>query len=361
MGLKLDQHRLLALHAKVEGRHDRLEQALVSATGIPDFNLRSPVQVAHYLFDVLGLPEDPHDGRSTGEKVVGKYRDRCEWLRMLLTYRACQSLMSRYTVPLQAMDYVTTLWSTTTADTGRLASKSRNMQNFPLVVKQCCVARDGMKFVYGDYSQQELRLAYFFSRDPYLGQVLLEGRDMHTDRAMDTYGVVTVENRTRAKSANFAALFLGGAAIQAATLQVPVSVVEARPLRAAKYFEWAEHQGRQPYVETVYGHRFYIEEHDSNDPRLRDKALKKAANSPIQGSGGNMTQYAQVLAEPLFQDLGGYVIHQEHDSVLCEVPEAIPDAEAKAALAQAMHEAVHPDVLKVIDIPAKITVGKYWG
>jgi DNA polymerase I len=72
------------------------------------------------------------------------------------------------------------------AVTGRLSSSEANLQNKPPEVREIFeVSPDYKWFVTADYSQIELRVAAFLSREPNLMKAFIEGRDVHTSVMCD--------------------------------------------------------------------------------------------------------------------------------------------------------------------------------
>lgn len=68
-------------------------------------------------------------------------------------------------------------------DTGRLSARNPNLQNIPAVmgpaIRRAFCARPGWFFVNADYSQLELRVAAFYSRDDNLIEAFKKGIDVH--------------------------------------------------------------------------------------------------------------------------------------------------------------------------------------
>lgn len=368
-GLRIDQEKLQALRATMVQRAAVLKQRMFDIIGRP-FNLGLTGvtdEVVHILFDELGLPpaEVRHGRtveyvRTTGETHIGQFR-HLPFVAALLAYRRATGYESRYTGPMSALKRVSGLYDLTGTGTDRVAQSRRNCMNFPGLVKQCIEADEGGYFVYGDYSQVELRYAAFFSKDPYLTSVIREGRNMHEELCLAVYGARTPETYTQAKSSNFAKLFGAGINRRAKTLKMPVSVVQANEIPWTGWDDWVARRRSEP-SRTYFGYERNIDGHiESADEYLREKAYREVINSIIQGSAGETTQYAQVLAHRALRDLGGRVVHQEHDSVLGWVPDSIDPAEAKSTLLECMIEAAPQEIRDYIPIPAKVITGSHWG
>lgn len=368
-GLRIDQSRMSELRYKMLSRAAFLRQHMYDIMG-REFNLGksgTTDEVTQIIYDELQLPmlEVRHGKavsyeRSTNENHLGQYR-HVPFISALLSYRRAAGYESRYTGPLSMVPRVSGLYDLTGTGTDRVSQSRRNCMNFPLLVKQCIVADEGGYFVYGDYSQIELRLAAYFSRDEYLLSVIREGRNMHEELCLAVYGARTPETYTQAKSANFAKLFGAGLPRRAKTLKMPISVVKHNEIPWTGWDHWVENRRLEP-ARTFWGYERNITDAvESADEYIRDKANRQIINSIIQGTAGETNQYAQVLADAALKELGGYVIHQEHDSVLGWVPNSIKPEEAMGALSQAMRAAVPEEILEVIDIKAKVIYGSHWG
>lgn len=368
-GLRIDQRRMGALRDKMVSRAEFLRQHMYHLVG-REFNLgKTGVtdEVKSILYDEIGIPQmEVRHGksvtyeRSTNEVHLGQFR-HIPFVSALLSYRRAAGYESRYTGPLSEVSRVSGLYDLTGTGTDRVSQSRRNCMNFPLLVKQCIQADEGGYFVYGDYSQIELRLAAFFSRDEYLLGVIREGRNMHEELCLAVYGARTPETYTQAKSSNFAKLFGAGINRRARTLKMPRSVVERTEIPWDGWDAWVKNRIHEP-ARTFWGYERNIDDAvNSADEYVRDKANRQIINSIIQGTAGETNQYAQVLADRDLKDLGGYVIHQEHDSVLGWVPNSIKPEEATACLASAMKRAVPEEIQQVIEIKAKVIYGSHWG
>jgi DNA polymerase-1 len=100
--------------------------------------------------------------------------------------------------------------------TGRFGCGKPNIQNQPREgFKHVYVAPTGYKFVTGDLSQIELRVAGLISGDPVINQAYADGRDLHREVAAERAGKppeeVTKPERQAAKAINFGLLYGAGA------------------------------------------------------------------------------------------------------------------------------------------------------
>ncbi len=112
------------------------------------------------------------------------------------------------------------------------------------------------------------------------------------------------------------------------------------------------------YVSTLMGRRRKLWDAWSTSKYLQGKAGREAINTPVQGSVADMVNWAVVLCDPWLRQLGGYVLHQEHDCIIAEVPEDRTE-EAKEAILKAM-DLVVPDICRQVPITATVTVSGVW-
>src|SRR5262249_41976847 len=154
-------------------------------------NFESGPQVAHVLFDRLGLkPGGKTKGGafSTRSDVLEELGRAHPFPAKLLEYRALTKLKSTYldALPL-ALDpldgRVHTTFEQAGAATGRLASYDPNLQNIPMrspqgrEIRRAFIAPPGRLLVGADYSQIELRVMAHLSGDPQLIQAFRGGED----------------------------------------------------------------------------------------------------------------------------------------------------------------------------------------
>jgi len=96
---------------------------------------------------------------------------------------------------------------------GRITCKKPSAQTFPPTIKDCICSRfEGGKIVSMDLSQIELRVAGLLSGDPAFIDAYQKGADLHTERALQVFGVTSCDNGQRqvGKMVNFADLFRAG-------------------------------------------------------------------------------------------------------------------------------------------------------
>ncbi|MBE6610825.1 MAG: DNA polymerase I [Ruminococcaceae bacterium] len=310
-----------------------------------EFNINSPKQLGEVLFEELKLPagKKTKTGYSTGAEILEKLRPEHPIISEILEYRAVAKLRSTYAEGLlKAADgegRVHTVFSQTTAVTGRLSSSEPNLQNIPVrtelgrEMRRFFIASDQSRvLIDADYSQIELRLLAHIARDQVMTDAFVSGEDVHAVTASQVFDVpldkVTPEMRKRAKAVNFGIVYGIGEFSLAQDIGVPRKVAgEYIKNYFAKYtgidaylsaaVESAKALG---YVETIFGRRRYIPELTSAKAMLRAFGERVAMNSPIQGSSADIIKLAMINVSRALKSEGldARLILQIHDELIVE-------------------------------------------
>ncbi|MDP3143722.1 MAG: DNA polymerase I, partial [Candidatus Omnitrophota bacterium] len=134
-GVKIDTRVLKELSVKLKNRIQELIKKIYKISG-EEFNINSPKQLSHILFDKLNLPiiKKTKTGASTDEEVLRKLASKHELPAMLLEYRQLVKLTSTYIDALPELinpksGKVHTSFNQTGTETGRLSSSNPNLQN----------------------------------------------------------------------------------------------------------------------------------------------------------------------------------------------------------------------------------------
>lgn len=354
-GISLDQALLNSQIESEERKIAFIEKEVRKAWG--EFNLRSPAQ------KLIALEKEgvklPNARRDTLHRAYLKTGHPL--IRLMIAYSVSTKVMSTYLSNLYGLKSVSCQWNLCGTETGRLSSSNPNLQNWPNRMRTLLVARPGTVFVGADYSQLELRLAAALSQDQRMVEAFRNGEDLHAQLAGAVYGKVTPEGRTRAKNANFEVLYGGGPRKLSLMLDIPIREAERlhRTHRAIypRFHQWSEEQiskaREDSYVTNAFGRRRYLWDINSLDPTLQEKASRQAVNTPIQGTGGDMTKLAMVLISKQIEEIGGWIPLQIHDAIYVEVPEERAK-EASEILRTGMLEAI-PEALKGT-VPFEVSV-----
>lgn len=347
-----------------------------------EFNINSPKQLGHILFEVLHLPaqKKTKTGYSTNAEVLEKLRPYSPVIGEILEYRAISKLIGTYVDGmLKVCDdggVVHTSFNQTVTATGRLSSTEPNLQNIPIRTETGRQLRrffiagsEGRTLVDADYSQIELRLLAAISGDKTMLDAFENGIDIHALTASQVFGVpvgsVTKEMRKRAKAVNFGIVYGIGAYSLSQDIGVSVkaagqyinSYLSKYPA-VSKYLEDIKKQAkRDGYVKTLLGRRRYIPELFS--PKKPEQAFgeRVAMNSPIQGTAADIIKIAMVNTNRALKESGldAKLILQVHDELIVETDKSCVE-EVKALLVREMENAVK---LKV-KLSVEATDGDSW-
>ena len=325
---------------------DQEEQIIYTLAG-GRFNILSPKQLGHILFDKLGLPpvKKTKTGYSTSAEVLEKLAPHHEIVAHILEYRQLTKLNSTYVEGLGKViapdGRVHTCFQNTVTATGRLSSTEPNLQNIPVrtplgaEMRKMFVAPAGRLLVDADYSQIELRLLAHISGDQALIAAFNSGEDIHTATAAQVFGVdrdqVTPDMRRAAKAVNFGIVY--GISPFSLSQDIHVTVAQAKEYMdkyfahyagVRAYMDRVVEQGRADgYVSTLYGRRRWLPELKSSNFNTRAFGERVALNMPIQGSAADIIKLAMLRVDEALRQAGlaARLVLQVHDELIVECPE----------------------------------------
>ena len=363
----------------------RLEDECFTIAG-QKFNVASPKQLSHVLFDVLQLPVPPKTkktatgGYSTNEDVLTQLALDYPLPKAILEFRRLSKLKSTYTdkLPLMVLPStgrIHTTFGQTTAVTGRLASSDPNLQNIPVRteegrrVREAFVAEPGKWIVSADYSQIELRIMAHLSKDKGLLEAFHKDLDIHRATAAEVFGVplevVSSDQRRTAKVINFGLIYGMSAFGLAQNLGIEPSAARgyieryfARYPGVKAYMEKTrELAHKQGFVETAFGRRLWLPDIQSSKAPVRAGAERAAINAPMQGTAADLIKKAMIAVQKWIQDNGlrSLLVLQVHDELILEVPEE-ELALVKAELPKLMQQVASLDV----PLLAEVGSGESW-
>lgn len=348
-GMLVDPDRLRSLSEGLATQITEVERSIRDLAGDETFNIGSPMQLSHVLFDVMGLPtkglkKTKRGYYSTNAKVLSDLARDHEIVRLILDWREKSKIKSTYLDtlgPLRRGDgRVHTTYNQTITATGRLSSSDPNLQNIPTrselgrTVKTAFSAGEGSVFLAVDYSQIELRLLAHLSGDEHLVRAFNEGEDFHAETAARVFGVpvseVTPDLRSRAKAVNFGIVYGQQAYGLSQSLHIPMA--EARDM-IDRYYEAypgvrtfldnvVARAKQTGYAETMYGRRRHIPELKAKNPQLRGFGERTAMNHPMQGTAADIIKIAMARVSRRLEEEGfaAHMILQVHDELDFECP-----------------------------------------
>lgn len=366
-GMLVDPDRLRSLSEGLATQITEVERSIRDLADDETFNIGSPMQLSHVLFDVMGLPtkglkKTKRGYYSTNAKVLSDLARDHEIVRLILDWREKSKIKSTYLDtlgPLRRGDgRVHTTYNQTITATGRLSSSDPNLQNIPTrselgrTVKTAFSAGEGSVFLAVDYSQIELRLLAHLSGDEHLVRAFNEGEDFHAETAARVFGVpvseVTPDLRSRAKAVNFGIVY--GQQAYGLSQSLHISMAEARDM-IDRYYEAypgvrtfldnvVARAKQTGYAETMYGRRRHIPELKAKNPQLRGFGERTAMNHPMQGTAADIIKIAMARVSRRLEEEGfaAHMILQVHDELDFECP--VEEVERLTAMVQDVMEHV---------------------
>lgn len=188
-GLLLDVPYLQTLHSESGQEMQRLEVEFDQALHGHGFNMGSDVQLRKFMVDVLKLTWDKttkSGALSVDADVLQSFIPQFPILQFVLDWRDQQKINTTYSDNLIALcdanGYLHGDLRQVGANTGRLSCRDPNYQNMPngpLVRQAFLVRGKGWVRLFLDYSQIELRVLAFYSKDPVMLEVYLNNGDIH--------------------------------------------------------------------------------------------------------------------------------------------------------------------------------------
>lgn len=371
------------------GRASTIEQEEGDST----INAASAEQIGKLLFEMLGVGigkrlKTTKQGRiSTDKKQLRDLELEHPVVGLVLEYRERAKLKSTYTEGLPAagrfhprgpccpvceLPHRADTWrvhteiTTTRTETGRLSSKNPNLQNIPqrtelgAKVRAGFIASPGTKLVSVDLSQIELRVMAHLSKDPSMVQAYRDGKDIHSQTAMQCFGITDeskldkISHRIPAKVSNFLCMYQGGGkALYAQLLMAFLILINERKLD--KVPEWlsiswcdgfivdwfAARAGVRQYLDNqAYRARRYglvwdpfgrirlVPEVRSCHSWIKEAGVRQAGNMPDQSMAAGIMKIIMAMVDELLLEMwdGGrgiwcWPLLPVHDQLILEVEE----------------------------------------
>ncbi len=380
-GTALDVARLADLGAITQTELDEISERIFEMAG-ETFNLDSPKQLSHILFEVLGLKplKKTQRGYSTDAGVLKELSSEHELPALVLRYRELAKIKSTYIDALPRMragdGRVHTTFNETVTTTGRLSSSDPNLQNIPVrtefgrQIRACFVPlAPGELFLSADYSQIELRLLAHLSGDEHLIAAFCSGADFHASTAARVFDVpvdqVTPELRSRAKAVNFGIVY--GQQAFGLAQSLGISFGEAKDM-IDRYFtaypgvrtyldETIELAKEKGFAETMFGRKRHIPELRTGAGSQRGFGERTAMNHPMQGSAADVIKLAmhEVQRRLMAEGFRAKLLLQVHD----ELDFSVPEDEAEALTEMVTEVMEHVAELRV-PLEVGVSHGATW-
>lgn len=367
-GIRVDEGILNTIADETLAKLNELSTRIAELAG-QSFNVNSPKQLAEVLFEKIGLPSNRK--QSTAIDVLESLVDAHPIVPALIEYRKYQKLYSTYAQGLkkyiQPDGKIHTVYSQTTAQTGRLSSYDPNLQNISVrdeesrAIRKAFLPSPGNLLYACDYSQIELRVLAHMADETAMIDAFKSNFDIHTHTAMDVFGVeedkVTSAMRRQAKAVNFGIIY-GisdfGLATQLGTDRKTAQKFIDTYLRTypniQRYMDETVYGAlNQGYVETLFKRRREIPELFDKSHQVREFGKRAAMNAPIQGTAADIIKLAMIAVNRVIAEkqLNTKMIVQVHDELVFDVPAEELETvktEVKAAMIRAVNLKVPMEV-----------------
>lgn len=338
----------------------KAKEEIIKAWAIddPDFNPEnfrnekgeiSPTGKAltEYLYTTKGLPvinKTAKKGEPQTDDATVKIfiRDHgATYLRHLVEWKVLDKRENTFISPVPKLieedGRIHPSFLTTTTDTFRLSSRNPNFQNQPRSrdIRWMYGARPGWWFGEGDLSQIELRIAVSLANDTFAIAEYNRGVDLHmrTARIITGKEHPSGEERTTAKSVNFALVYGGGAEglVQYAWNEygIILSLEDARKFVHLFFHEivpalpaWHNATRQELFANKGHalnaaGHYKYYEGWDSPHDADREHIVRSHLNSKCQGPAAVLLNYILILTQQRIMEmkLPAVITGTVHDSV----------------------------------------------
>jgi DNA polymerase I-like protein with 3'-5' exonuclease and polymerase domains len=250
---------------------------------------------------------------------------------------------------------------------------SQDAESLSARIREAIEARPGYFMVKIDFAGEELRIATNMSGEPTWIKEFNEGSgDLHSLMSQGIFGTVKDPYRGYAKSVNFGLLYGGGPrAVQRSTglpkekCDTIVADYFKKVPTLKKYIDSLQERARRDGVlRTALGRPLFLPDASSSDRTLQGIAMRKAVNSPIQGTGADILKWAMGRIDTIitkehnwYPDIVRPIINV-HDEIVFEVKAEYLE-EIVPILCAAM-TSISKVLNWVVPLEVEPLVGKYW-
>lgn len=314
-----------------------------------DINWNSPQQKQKVLFGdekdgFEGLPilkTTPAGKPSADASVLKRLAAQEHKLpQLILDYTAANTLnkmfLNRWGIDASYDGRIHPSFNLTNVVSGRTSCNDPNLQQVPRTkdVRALFTAPEGRVFFEADYSQLELRIAAHYAKEPTMLKIYREGGDIHTETARVLTGgrEPTKEERSKAKAVNFGFLYgmLAKKFVDYAydSYGVVFTRSEAEAYRNAFFAKYSRllpwHKEQEELCEmlggvpNMFGRFRKLPKIYSENRWERLDAVRRAINTPVQGTGSDILLSAAIEVNHELSQYGLKVCGTIHDSIVGE-------------------------------------------
>jgi DNA polymerase-1 len=366
-GVLLDEDFVIRSASKLEEHVNVMASQLYDSCG-QTFNWRSPQQLSRAIYDGLGIakPVNPFlsaDGIDHSRFAdAGKYKSTCTSTFLLTekvhhplgelisSMREADKLRKTYLKWLELQDsnnVLHTNFNQTGTRTGRLSSSKPNLQNIASNVRgrftqsvftgniertdeynlrKAIIARPGFSFLSVDYKQMEMRMFGILSKDPFMLDALLAGKDVHLEIALKVWGDCgyssNMIHREWSKTISFGLIY----GMTLGSLQFKLNMTRFEASKVTDQY-WAQFPRIKPWMSEIIesckltGYVKYWSGRLWREDNPLD--MYKGCNALIQGGCADLLSIAAIRVDDWSHLVGDNVgmVNLVHDETITEIPE----------------------------------------
>lgn len=395
LGVAIDMEKVLELEAYYRECIKKADEEK-AALGYADLNPESPQQVIKVFYGDLKL--DPQyrkrkakDGtksltKSADKRILDRWSKDVPLAKCLVELSEAQHQLNSFILPFKENSFseqgnrvLHPSFNTCGPVTGRLSCSAPNLQNVTASTspgrrssvefraRECFVPRQGKTWVLIDYSQIEIVVAAYLSKDSLMLQTLESGNSVH-DITCDSlfshksdFKTNRPTYRKMAKIVGFSMLYGSGPKALSELLGIDES--EAKDYwqtywdtyrGIARYNEALKRQIRlDGWVKDLFGRPYFVEQ----------KFAYKALNYMVQGTAAGIMKRAIINADTFLRENGaGRLLLTVHDELCFEIPNERLTADVVEGLKKAMQGNFHTLIGKKEPFGVEVSLAKAnWG
>ena len=341
-GFPLDKETLLSFKTIYQEKLDILTKEIHLLAG-EEFNINSPKQVSHILFEKLNLKSNRKG--STSVEFLEMIKNEHPIISKILEYRKYAKIISTYVdglIPFIHDDgKVHSTFNQALTTTGRLSSSEPNLQNISTrdeegkQIRKAFFYKDPTLSILSlDYSQIELRILAHLSDAKSMIEFFNNDEDVHASTAIKIFNLdrePTSAERRRAKTVNFGIVY--GISDYGLSEQLDCPISEAKEIIKNFYQAFPEIKKflnhliddatEKGYAETMFHRRRYLPELQSSQYQVREFAKRAAMNAPIQGSAADLMKVSMIQVYNAIKEKGfkSKIVSQINDELIFKVYE----------------------------------------
>ena len=372
-GMRIDVEKMMTLDVGLDQQVDELERDLQVMVGYP-INASSPPEVAHYLYDILGLPPSPKEPRTTGKKYIRQFED-VEEVGKIIEVREAKKIKGTYLLGVaKFLDYdyrihpMTKLYG---AETGRISTEDPSVMNVSKKggVKGMYDPEDGEYLLEVDLSGGELRCYAVVAGDEKLKEMIRHGDKVPAEDVPNTVSREISERiskpvgRGPAKTGVFGRMY--GRGIKAfeagfrldntGAVQV-VGIIDEMIPTLPQYNAWVKRQILENgELVSYFGRRRRFPYLPTKN--MQSEAFREGGNFLIQSMCSDVNLFAMLHVWEKRFETGATPMFPVHDSVIFSVKDPMMSLRVKWMMEEYITELIGGDVQFLTE--AKI--GTNWG